>query len=91
MNIPGNSQFGLGGGKAQSLATPTKPETRSSKKPKLDTPKKDALMTSPSPSATAIPVKAAEIRNHWEYFAHYTLEQLKQVCKFIYSFLVKTK
>ena len=37
MNIPGIPSFGLGGVNDPSLATPTKPDTRSTMKPKLDT------------------------------------------------------
>ena len=79
--------FGLGNGsEAPSLASP---DPSSRKKAKLDTPKKDALM-SPVPAAASLvsPVPAVTQGkkkkvnpSHYPFFKHLSFEELKESCK----------
>ena len=76
--------FGLGSGStATSLATPSK------KRPKVDGAKPDELMlASPPPVATTLQDKAT--KNHYDYFSHMSLDELKEFCKY-FSFYPSNK
>ena len=76
--------FGLGSGStATSLATPSK------KRPKVDGAKPDELMlASPTPVATTLQDKAT--KNHYDYFSHMSLDELKEFCK-CFSFYPSNK
>ena len=80
MNIPTLSNIGFGSRKSEAAAASPVIKTASrSKKQKLDTPTVDAHMTSPKPAVAVADTK--KVHNHWEYFAHLSLEELKEICK----------